>query len=78
VHNCILWHNVHMQVLCCFGSTACHLCCACCPSIKSSTSARIGYLCIIVVGIIISCIMLAPAVAAKLAEVRFWIYCSYC
>jgi len=36
---------------------------------KSSTSARIGYLCIVIVGIIISCIMLAPAVSEKMAEV---------
>jgi len=63
-----------MQILCCFGSAACHLCCACLPSIKSSTSARIGYLGIIVVGIIISCIMLAPVVAEKLAEVTFLIF----
>lgn len=67
---------MHLQVLCCFGSAACHLCCACCPPIRSSLSARIGYLCIIVVGIIISSIMLAPAVSEKLAEVRLQTYCS--
>ena len=66
---CLKAWCVLLQVLCCCGSAACHLCCACCPDIKSSTSARIGYLCIVVVGIIISCIMLAPAVSEKLAEV---------
>ena len=57
------------QVACCFGSAACSLCCACCPSAKSSTTTRIAYACILLLGTVIACIMLAPGLQSSLDNV---------
>ena len=51
-----------LQLACCFGSAACSLCCACCPSAKNSTMTRIAFAMILLVGTVLSCLMLAPAV----------------
>ncbi|CEF63556.1 TMS1 [Strongyloides ratti] len=54
------------QMACCFGTTACSLCCSCMPTTKSSTTTRIMYVLMLLVGTIVSAIMLAPAVQEKL------------
>ncbi|KAK3576917.1 hypothetical protein CHS0354_017593 [Potamilus streckersoni] len=48
------------SLACCFCSSACSLCCACCPSCKNSTSTRIAYSLMLLVGTIVACVMLAP------------------
>ncbi len=58
------------QVACCFGSAACSLCCACCPSAKSSTTTRIAYASVVLVGTIVALIMLAPGLEDTLDKVR--------
>ncbi|CAM9804482.1 unnamed protein product [Lampetra planeri] len=54
------------QVACCFGSTACSLCCACCPTIKESTGSRIMYTFYHILGTIVCCLMLAPTISESL------------
>ena len=54
---------------CCCGSAACSLCCKACPSCKNSTAARIGYTFILLLGFIMSCVMLAPDIRAKLQNI---------
>ncbi|CAD5114707.1 DgyrCDS3750 [Dimorphilus gyrociliatus] len=56
-------------VACCFGSAACSLCCACCPSAKSSTTTRIAYAFLLLLGTIVACIFLAPGLADKLKDI---------
>ncbi|GMS79304.1 hypothetical protein PENTCL1PPCAC_1479 [Pristionchus entomophagus] len=56
------------SMACCFGSTACSLCCAACPSSRSSTTTRIMYALMLLVGTFVSCIMLAPGIQHKLAD----------
>ena len=48
------------SVTCCFGSAACSLCCKCLPSMKNSTSTRLAYSFILIIGALVSAIMLAP------------------
>lgn len=54
---------------CCVGSAACSLCCACCPSCKNSTSTRIAYSLMLLMGTIVACIMLAPGLRDSLDKV---------
>ncbi|KAI1711779.1 serine incorporator (Serinc) domain-containing protein [Ditylenchus destructor] len=56
------------SLACCFGSAACSLCCAACPNSKNSTTTRIMYGLMLLVGTIASCIMLAPGVQKALAD----------
>lgn len=60
-----------LQLACCCGSAACSLCCAACPSTRSSLTTRVMYAGMLVVGTFVSCLMLAPGIQAKLADVRF-------
>ncbi|CAF0974028.1 unnamed protein product [Adineta ricciae] len=48
------------SIACCFGNAFCSLCCSSCPTCKGSTSTRIAYSLILLVGLITSCIMLIP------------------
>ncbi|CAH1254732.1 SERINC5 [Branchiostoma lanceolatum] len=50
------------QLACCFGTAACSMCCACCPTVRSSTTTRIMYTFLLILGTAISCIMLSKAV----------------
>uniref|UniRef100_A0A1I8A5V2 Serine incorporator 5 n=1 Tax=Steinernema glaseri TaxID=37863 RepID=A0A1I8A5V2_9BILA len=56
------------SMACCFGSTACSLCCAACPSARSSTTTRVMYATMLFVGTFVACLMLAPGIQAKLAD----------
>ncbi|TKR89457.1 hypothetical protein L596_013557 [Steinernema carpocapsae] len=56
------------SLACCFGSTACSLCCAACPSARSSTTTRVMYALMLFVGTFVACLMLAPGIQAKLAD----------
>ncbi|XP_035705371.1 probable serine incorporator isoform X2 [Folsomia candida] len=59
------------QLACCCGSAACSLCCAACPSCKNSTSTRIMYAVMLLVGVVVCCIMLSPGLQDTLAGVPF-------
>lgn len=54
---------------CCFGSAACSLCCTVCPSARNSTTTRVMYSLMLLVGMLISCFMLSQWVQQKLAKV---------
>lgn len=54
---------------CCFGSTACSLCCACCPSTRSSLATRLAYGVLLLIGMIVSWIFLTPDLAKTLAKI---------
>uniref|UniRef100_A0AC35TWW3 Serine incorporator n=1 Tax=Rhabditophanes sp. KR3021 TaxID=114890 RepID=A0AC35TWW3_9BILA len=53
---------------CCFGTTACSLCCSCIGTSKSSTTTRIMYILMLLVGTIVSAIMLSTTVQEKLSK----------
>ncbi|KAL3892341.1 hypothetical protein ACJMK2_004554 [Sinanodonta woodiana] len=57
------------SLACCFCSSACSLCCACCPSCKNSTSSRIAYSMLLLLGTIVACVMLAPGLRESLDKV---------
>eukprot|EP00794_Sanderia_malayensis_P012370 gene12370-13640_t len=57
------------QILCCCGPAACGLCCKTCPSCKNSTSSRIGYILLLLLGFITSCIMQAPGIRDKMDKI---------
>ncbi|VDP89621.1 unnamed protein product [Echinostoma caproni] len=57
------------SVACCFCSSAASLCCACLPSCKSSTSARIMFSLILIITTVLSAIALIPEVRKGLAEI---------
>ncbi|BES97379.1 Serine incorporator (Serinc) [Nesidiocoris tenuis] len=59
------------QLACCCGSAACSLCCAACPSCRNSTSTRIMYAIMLLVGTITGCIFLAPGLQGALEKVPF-------
>ncbi|XP_063867705.1 serine incorporator 1-like isoform X3 [Scylla paramamosain] len=59
------------QLACCCGSAACSLCCAACPSCKNSTSSRIMYAVMMLLGTIVACIMLSPGLQTALEKVPF-------
>jgi hypothetical protein len=50
------------QMACCFGSAACSMCCSICPTAKNSTMTRIMYALMLLIGTVVSCIMLIPAI----------------
>jgi|UniRef100_A0AC35FNB1 hypothetical protein len=60
------------SVACCFGSAACSLCCAVCPRTASSTTSRIMYALMLLVGTLVSCLMLAPWIQEKLASANWF------
>ncbi|XP_063590022.1 serine incorporator 1-like isoform X2 [Penaeus indicus] len=59
------------QMACCCGSAACSLCCAACPSCKNSTSSRLMYAIMMLLGTIVACIMLSPGLDSALQKVPF-------
>uniref|UniRef100_A0A224XPW2 Putative conserved plasma membrane protein n=1 Tax=Panstrongylus lignarius TaxID=156445 RepID=A0A224XPW2_9HEMI len=59
------------QLACCCGSAACSLCCAACPTCRNSTSSRIMYAIMLLVGTITGCIFLAPGLQSALQKVPF-------
>lgn len=56
-------------IACCFCSSAASLCCACLPSCKSSTSSRIMYSLIFLLGVTLSCVMLIPGLDKALQKI---------
>jgi hypothetical protein len=60
------------SLACCFGSAACSLCCAMCPNSNSSTTSRIMYALMLLVGTIVACVMLTPGIQAFLAEHKWF------
>nr|CAG4648687.1 EOG090X07ET [Polyphemus pediculus] len=59
------------QLACCCGSAACGLCCQACPSCKNSSSSRIMYAVMLLLGTITACIMLSPGLQSALEKVPF-------
>lgn len=59
------------QLACCCTGTACSLCCAACPSCRNSTSTRLMYAIMLLVGAIVSGIALAPGLQEWLKGVPF-------
>ncbi|KAJ4427650.1 hypothetical protein ANN_25298 [Periplaneta americana] len=56
---------------CCCGSAACSLCCSACPSCRNSTSSRIMYAVMLLLGTIAACITLSPGLEDALKKVPF-------
>ncbi|XP_008547378.1 probable serine incorporator isoform X2 [Microplitis demolitor] len=59
------------QLACLCGSTACSFCCSQCPSCRNSTSARIMYALLLMLGTITACITLAPGLQNAMKKVPF-------
>ncbi|XP_017891307.1 probable serine incorporator isoform X2 [Ceratina calcarata] len=59
------------QLACLCGSQACSLCCSQCPSCRNSTSTRIMYALLLMLGTIAACITLAPGLEDALKKVPF-------
>ncbi|XP_014475150.1 PREDICTED: probable serine incorporator isoform X2 [Dinoponera quadriceps] len=59
------------QLACLCGSTACSFCCSQCPSCRNSTSTRIMYALLLMLGTIAACITLAPGLQNALKKVPF-------
>ncbi|KAK9879794.1 hypothetical protein WA026_006854 [Henosepilachna vigintioctopunctata] len=59
------------QCAACCGSAACSLCCAACPTCRNSTSSRLMYALMLLVGTIVACIMLSPGLEDFLSKVPF-------
>ncbi|CAL8071975.1 unnamed protein product [Orchesella dallaii] len=59
------------QLACCCGSAACSLCCTACPSCKNSTSSRIMYALMLLVGVVVCCIMLSPGLQKQMEGLPF-------
>lgn len=59
------------QLAACCGSAACGLCCTACPSCRNSTSTRIMYAIMLLIGTITACIFLAPGLQSTLQKVPF-------
>ncbi|XP_008210211.1 probable serine incorporator isoform X3 [Nasonia vitripennis] len=59
------------QLACLCGSTACSFCCSQCPSCRNSTSTRIMYALMLMLGTITACITLAPGLQETLKKVPF-------
>ena len=56
------------SVTCCCGSAACSLCCKALPSMKNSTSSRLGYAFFLIIGALVSAIMLIPGLGESLKK----------
>ncbi|XP_028050925.1 probable serine incorporator isoform X6 [Monomorium pharaonis] len=59
------------QLACLCGSTACSFCCSQCPSCRNSTSTRIMYALLLLLGTIAACITLTPNLQNALKKVPF-------
>ncbi|XP_018046995.1 PREDICTED: probable serine incorporator isoform X2 [Atta colombica] len=59
------------QLACLCGSTACSFCCSQCPSCRNSTSTRIMYALLLMLGAIAACITMAPGLQNALKKVPF-------
>ncbi|XP_071554751.1 probable serine incorporator isoform X1 [Temnothorax nylanderi] len=59
------------QLACLCGSAACSFCCSQCPSCRNSTSTRIMYALLLLLGTIAACITLAPGLQNALKKVPF-------
>ncbi|XP_031833799.1 serine incorporator TMS1 isoform X2 [Nomia melanderi] len=59
------------QLACLCGSTACSFCCSQCPSCRNSTSTRIMYALLLMLGTIAACITLTPGLQDALKKVPF-------
>ncbi|XP_046392594.1 probable serine incorporator isoform X1 [Ischnura elegans] len=59
------------QLACCCGSAACSLCCSACPSCRNSTSSRLMYAIMLLMGTIAACITLSPGLEDALKKVPF-------
>lgn len=59
------------QLACCCGSAACSLCCSACPSCRNSTSSRLMYAIMLLLGTIAACITLSPGLENALKKVPF-------
>ncbi|XP_060516967.1 probable serine incorporator isoform X2 [Cylas formicarius] len=68
---CVLGLCSAAQLACGCGSAACSLCCSACPSCKNSTSSRIMYALMLLLGTITACITLAPGLQNALKKVPF-------
>ncbi|CAK9814276.1 Probable serine incorporator [Anthophora quadrimaculata] len=65
------------QLACLCGSTACSFCCSQCPSCRNSTSTRIMYALLLMLGTIAACITLAPGLQDALKKVPFCANTTY-
>lgn len=59
------------QLACLCGGTACSLCCSQCPTCRNSTSTRIMYALLLMLGTIAACITLTPGLQDALKKVPF-------
>ncbi|XP_076645895.1 serine incorporator TMS1 isoform X2 [Halictus rubicundus] len=59
------------QLACLCGSTACSFCCSQCPTCRNSTSTRIMYALLLMLGTIVACITLSPGLQDALKKVPF-------
>ncbi|CAD7081870.1 unnamed protein product [Hermetia illucens] len=59
------------QLACCCTGTACSLCCQACPSCRNSTSSRLMYALMLLLGAIVSAITLAPGLQDWLKSLPF-------
>ncbi|XP_076233714.1 serine incorporator TMS1 isoform X2 [Calliopsis andreniformis] len=59
------------QLACLCGGTACSFCCSQCPTCRNSTSTRIMYALLLMLGTIAACITLAPGLQDALKKVPF-------
>ncbi|XP_043486090.1 probable serine incorporator isoform X3 [Polistes fuscatus] len=59
------------QLACLCGSTACSFCCSQCPTCRNSTSTRIMYALLLMLGTIAACITMAPGLEDALKKVPF-------
>ncbi|XP_063223816.1 serine incorporator 1 isoform X2 [Bacillus rossius redtenbacheri] len=59
------------QLACCCGSAACSLCCSACPSCRNSTSTRLMYAIMLLLGMVAACVTLSPGLQDALKKVPF-------
>uniref|UniRef100_A0A6M2DX78 Putative serine incorporator isoform x4 n=1 Tax=Xenopsylla cheopis TaxID=163159 RepID=A0A6M2DX78_XENCH len=59
------------QLACCCAGQACSLCCSACPSCRNSTSSRLMYALMLLVGAVAACITLSPGLQDALKNVPF-------
>lgn len=61
-----------IQLACLCGSTACSFCCSQCPTCRNSTSTRIMYALLLMLGTIAACVTLAPGLQDALKKVNIF------